>query len=85
MIRFDTLSVIRENGKAVALTEALGDGSTRFHTKSSEVWAEFLARNAKQPVPLDLSDKAPDPIAERDPEKEDFTPEERKRIRALLK
>lgn len=63
--------------------ERLADGVT--FDKSHPLWAELAAWNAKQPIPLDLSDKEPEPPAPRDPDAEDFTPEERKRLRALLK
>lgn len=45
---------------------------------------EFLEWYAKEPVKLDLSDKPPE-IKEINPEELEFSPEERKNLRTLLK
>lgn len=57
--------VNRQFGKVYGVTSKLG-----FHPKFDDNphWQEFLTWNSKQPIPLDLSDKAPDPIPD-DPDK----------------
>lgn len=55
-------SLFRVNGKLAAIVRKNDDGSETSFDQKQNGWNDFLDWNAKQPVPLDLSDKPPDPI-----------------------
>ena len=78
--------VMRFNGKSVALKTPYGSIALDENKRAdgNRYWSEFLAWNAKQPVPLDLSDKEPESARVMQEDEVDFTPAERKAIRALL-
>lgn len=62
-------TVKRQRGRFVCVSRDLGGGTDVSFGPNNSEWAEFLDWNAKQPAPLDLSDKAPEP-PEPDPVKD---------------
>lgn len=61
--------IVRVAGKVSACLRQNQDGSETSFFLGDSLWPEFLEWNAKQPVPLDLSDKPPEPTP-RDLERE---------------
>lgn len=69
------------NGEALLRVSVItGSGKvSQTFARSTKEFSDFADWNAKQPVPLDLSDKRPEVIPADEAE---FTPAERKQIRA---
>ena len=75
--------IMRDMGRVGGIRRIADNAFIPRDVKNGDFIA-FLEWNEKQSEPLDLSDKEPEPPRVVPEDELEFTPEERKRLRALL-